>query len=103
MGDNCNDCNVAIQHEGLKEEVKALKEDLKNLEKKVAELETSSKVTQEQTKMVFNILNEIKASIKTIADKLDVLEKQPGENWKAMVKTIITVIATAIVTYFIKK
>lgn len=73
------------------------------LEKKVAALETSTEVTKEQTKMVFKILNEIKDSIKVIADKLDVLEKQPGENWKGMIKTAITVAVTAVVTYFIKK
>jgi len=47
------------------------------------------------------MLNEIKDSIKIIADKIDSLENKPAQNWNELIKTIIVVAAT--VTYLINK
>ena len=48
------------------------------------------------------MLNEIKDSIKIIANKIDLLESKPGQNWNELIKTIIVVAATAAMTCLIK-
>ena len=72
MGENCENCRPAVQLETLLLEVNTLKE-------KVSKLETNTAVNEEQTKMVFNILKEIKESIKIIADKIDDIESRPSK------------------------
>jgi gas vesicle protein len=59
---------------------------LEKLEKRVDELETqvvniekNAAVSGEQIKMIFNILNEIKTSIKQIADKIDERSQKPTQ------------------------
>jgi methyl-accepting chemotaxis protein len=59
---------------------------LEKLEKRVDELaeemasvKQNAAVSGEQIKMIFNILNEIKSSIKQIADKMDESSKKPTQ------------------------
>ena len=96
MSEPCENCRPAVQLETLLGEFNILKD-------KVSKLETNTAVNEEQTKMVFKILNEIKDSIKIIADKIDTLEKRPGQNWQELVKTVVTVTVSIAVTYFITK
>lgn len=35
--------------------------------------------------------------------KLDAIEAEPGDNWKALIRTIITVAASAIIGFFLAK
>jgi len=96
----CNDCIQATLVEKIDERLSAMEEVSKQREKELGEIRTEARVTKEQTKMVFNILNEIKESIKTIAAKLDNLEGKPGQRWEESTRTLITVIITSVVTYF---
>lgn len=73
------------------------------LRNEVNELKTTTAVTKEQTKMVFNMLTEIKDSIRIIANKLDMLEGKPGQRWEESIKTVLVVIITSAVAYFITK
>jgi uncharacterized protein YoxC len=70
---------------------------------KVNKLETDNALNKRNTDMVFNMLKEIKDSIKSISDKLNFLEKRPGQHWDDLIKIVITVIATAAITYLISK
>lgn len=103
MSENCGDCVQAKMLEKVDDRVLRLEEECQSLRNKVAELEKSTAVNEEQTKMVFKILTEIKDSIKLIADKIDYLENKPSKNWDELIKTIIVVGVTAALTYFIKK
>lgn len=103
MGAECNDCKQSLLVEKLREDFNSLKEELEEVRKDVTALSIAQGKTEEQTKMVFKILNEIKDSIQLIANKIEVIEKKPGQNWEALIKTVITVIATAAVTFFISK
>lgn len=103
MSDNCVDCLQAKLIEKLDAKVTKLEEKCQTTQDKLVEIEKSTAVNEEQTKMVFKILNEIKDSIKLIANKIDLLEGKPGANWNELIKTIIVVAVTAAVTYFIKK
>lgn len=103
MGENCGDCVQSKMLEKVDNRVLRLEEKCQAMQDKMAELEKSTAVNEEQTKMVFKILTEIKDSIKLIADKIDFLENKPSRNWDELIKTIIVVAATAAVTYFIKK
>lgn len=77
-----------------------LEEKCQVLQDKFAEIERSSAINGDRTKSLFKILNEIKDSINTIANKIDLLESKQGQNGNELIKTIIFVAATA---YFIKK
>lgn len=50
-----------------------------DLEIRINILERESAVSGEQIKMIFNILNEIKTSIKQIADKMDERSQKPTQ------------------------
>lgn len=103
MNDNCSDCIQAKMLEKVDERVFRLEEKCQVLQDKFAEIERNSAVNEDRTKSLFKMLNEIKDSIKIIANKIDLLESKPGQNWNELIKTIIVVAATAAVTYFIKK
>lgn len=103
MSEACNTCKQAVICENLTKELDSLKEEVESLKDKLGELATAQAVNEEQTKMVFKILTEIKDSIKLISDKIDILEKKPSKNWDETVKVVITVVVTAAITYFIKK
>lgn len=76
MGENCKDC---LQVETLKGEVTELKLKTNELSEKVNKIEKDTAVNQEQTKMVFKILTEIKDSIEKIANKIDDIESRPNK------------------------
>ena len=101
MSENCSNCKQSVITENLTKEVDHLKEEFSILKDKVSDLETSTKVNAKETKMVFEILTEIKDSIKLLVAKIDVLEDKPGKRWDGVVNTAITVLVTAAVTYFI--
>lgn len=103
MSENCSDCVQAKMLEKVDERVTRLEEKCQVLQDKFSEIERSTAVNEDRTKSLFKMLNEIKDSIKTIANKIDLLESKPGQNWNELVKTIIVVAATAAVTYLIKK
>ncbi|QAA31253.1 hypothetical protein [Clostridium manihotivorum] len=103
MSDSCNNCRQATLIDALKDDFNKLKDELEDVKKDLTALSVAQGKTEEQTKMVFKILNEIKDSIQLIANKIEDIEKKPGQNWENLIKTVITVIATAAVTFFISK
>lgn len=103
MSDSCNNCRQAALIDTLKDDFNKLKDELEDVKKDLTALSVAQGKTEEQTKMVFKILNEIKDSIQLIANKIEDIEKKPGQNWENLIKTVITVIATAAVTFFISK
>jgi glycerate kinase len=60
----CKDCKYAEDLQELKKEVLVICE-------RVSKVEQTTAVSNEQIKMIFQILNEIKVSLTKIADKLD--------------------------------
>lgn len=71
------------------------------LEDEVQELHKNTAVSKQEIKMIFNILNEIKDSIKDIAKDLGNLKEKPANRWESVVTTVITMLVTAAVTYFL--
>jgi len=103
MSENCSNCLQATLVKKLEEKVEKLEEKCNLVQDKLAEIETISALNEDRTKSLFKMLNEIKDSIKVIANKIDLLESKPGQNWNELIKTIIVVGATAAITYLIKK
>lgn len=135
---NCKDC---VQIENLKNKMGDLEKDLKESEKKVYDitlklqdrvgaLERQGDKNEERVSMIFNILNEIKHSVKVIADKIDsferhppgnaliealkidmkelsarikVVEDKPAKKWDDTTKTIMLVVVTQIAIFIISK
>lgn len=82
MNDQCKEC---IHVTSLKNEISDVKNRVDKVETKVEKMDTAISIidkevgiNQEQTKMVFKILTEIKASIEKISNKMDVVEKRPS-------------------------
>lgn len=100
MDNNCKDC---VQVVNLEKRLTGLEQDLKDLHERVSGGEKENAVRDEQIKMIFKILNEIKDSIKHIADKIDTIEQKPAKNWDNATKTGVTVVITAIVTFIMSK
>jgi predicted transcriptional regulator len=76
MSENCKDC---LQVETLKSEVSELKIKVDFLNEKINRIEKDTAINQEQTKMVFKILTEIKDSIEKISNKIDEIESRPSK------------------------
>jgi peptidoglycan hydrolase CwlO-like protein len=89
--------------EKVDERVTKLEEKCQAMQDELSEIKTNSAVNEDRTKSLFKMLNEIKDSIKIIANKIDLLESKPGQNWNELIKTIIVVVTTAAITYLIKK
>lgn len=94
----CNDCKPALKCEMLEKEVASLKNELVGIKKEVGELKTSTAVNEEQTKMVFKILSEIKDSIEKIATKIDDIENRPSK----LLWTVLGTLAGALVVAGLK-
>lgn len=103
MSENCSNCVQAKMVEKVEERITKLEEKFQAVQDELTEIKTSSAVNEDRTKSLFKMLNEIKDSIKIIANKIDLLESKPGQNWNELIKTIIVVGATAAITYLIKK
>jgi predicted nucleic acid-binding Zn-ribbon protein len=103
MSENCSNCVQAKMLEKVDERVTKLEEKCQVMQEELSEMKTSSAVNEDRTKSLFKMLNEIKDSIKIIANKIDSLENKPGQNWNELIKTIIVVATTAAVTYLINK
>lgn len=79
MDERCIDCKPALMCENLNKEVESLKVENAELKVRIGKVETAQAVNEEQTKMVFKILNEIKQSIDKIANKIDEIESRPSK------------------------
>lgn len=135
---SCKDC---LQIENLKNKLEAFEKGLKSSEGKVYDmilklqdrvgtLERQGDKNEERVSMIFNILNEIKDSVKIIADKIDdferhppgnvsvealrsdlkelsarvkAVEDKPAKKWDETTKTIILVLVTQIAIFIISK
>lgn len=100
MENNCKDC---VQIANLDKRVTKLEQQVERVVADIAEVDKNTKVSEEQIKMIFKILNEIKDSIKQIADKIDTIEQKPAKRWDDATKTAVTVAITAIVTFIMSK
>lgn len=71
---------------------------LESLERKVDKLiETITAIQLVQQKL--DMLSE---DVKKVGHEVEALKAEPGDNWKKAVWIVITVVITAIVTYFVK-
>lgn len=103
MSENCGNCVQAKMLEKVDNRVLRLEEKCQMMQEKISEIETSSVVNEDRIKSLFAVLKEIKDSIKIISNKIDSLESKPGENWNDLIKSIMLVVVTAAVTYFLNK
>lgn len=76
-------------HEALKEEIAELNRRQKETEMRLIAVEKRSAVSDEQIKMIFNIINEIKGSINTLVSKFDEIERRPSSLIWAVSGTVI--------------
>ncbi|OPJ55481.1 hypothetical protein [Clostridium oryzae] len=135
---SCKDC---LQIENIKNKMEGFEKTLKSSEGKVYDmilklqdrvgtLERQGDKNEERVSMIFNILNEIKDSVKIIADKIDdferhppgnepiealkldmkelsarikVVEDKPAKKWDDTTKTITLVLVTQIAIFIISK
>jgi predicted nucleic acid-binding Zn-ribbon protein len=72
-----------------------LEKRVEELETQVVEIEKNAAVNKEQVKMIFNILNEIKASIKQIADKMDEKSQKPTQMLWSIAGAVVTALIIA--------
>lgn len=81
-----NSCKDCLQIENLKNKLEGFERGLKDsegkgydmilkLQDRVGKLERQGDKNEERVSMIFNILNEIKDSVKIIADKIDNFER----------------------------
>jgi predicted transcriptional regulator len=96
VSENCENCRPARQLEVLLTEINNLKED-------VSKLKTDTAVNGEQTKMVFNILKEIKDSIGKIADKIERIESRPSKLLQNVAGGVLLAIIMLGINLLIKK
>ena len=82
-----------------KQELENIKSRVTKLETDVSTLKTATAVNEEQTKMIFKILNEIKDSIKDIGTKIDEIENRPNRLLYTVAGGVIVAIIIAGIKY----
>ncbi len=96
-----------VKIENLEKQLSEVKENEKDFEKRLTLLEKNTAVSEEQIKMIYKILNEIKDSIASIANKLDVIEQEPGQEAKqikvSVIASFFSAIAGAVAVLLFKK
>lgn len=96
-----------VKIENLEKQVQEMRETEKEFEKRLTLLERNTAVSEEQIKMIYKILNEIKDSIASIAKKLDVIEQEPGKEASqikvSVIASFFSAIAGAIAALLLKK
>lgn len=89
------------RHEDLVRRVEELEAQSASIGERVNKLEHSNGITEDRMERIFADVEELKASIKTIAEKLDLLIQRPGKKWDGAIDKIIAVLVAAAVAYFI--
>lgn len=96
-----------VKIENLQRQLAELKENEKDFEKRLTLLERNTAVSEEQIKMIYKILNEIKDSIGNISNKLDTLEQEPGKEAKqikvSVIASFLSAVAGAVAVLLLKK
>lgn len=100
MNEDCKDCIYIKNVEARLTKVEGVVE---GLQKDVTKTKLDFTANNEQMKNVTSTLEKLEVKIDRLDNKIDKLESKPAQNWENLIKTIITVIATAAVTYFISK
>jgi len=95
MSENCNDC---LQISTLKDDIKDIKAKVEKLENEVNIVKFDSGINKEQTKMVFNILKEIKESIVKISNKMDTIEAKPNVLLEKVAVGVMTAVVMLVIS-----
>lgn len=97
MGD-CTSCPPSIEVDNLKAEYTELKTRMLKAEGDISTLKTTTTVSAQEIKQVFNILREIKDSIQLLADEVKTISMKPARSWDRLTATILVAVITAIVS-----
>ena len=92
-----------ISMENLAKEMAETKVRVTIMESEVSTLKTNTALNKQLTDTIMGMLTKIEGSISGIAEKIGNLESKPGQRWEQVIRTIITVVITSAVVYFIKK
>lgn len=92
-----------ISMENLAKEMAETKVRVTIMESEVSTLKTNTALNKQLTDTIMGMLTKIEGSISTIAEKISNLESKPGQRWEQAIRTIITVVITSAVVYFIKE
>ena len=96
-----------VRIENLEKQVTELKDYAKDFEKRVSLLEKNTGISEEQIKMIYKILNEIKNSIASIASKLDAIEQEPRKEANqirvSVIASFLSAVAGAVAALIFKK
>jgi glycerate kinase len=87
---DCTNCKYVEDLTELKREVLVICE-------RVSKVEQTTAVSNEQIKMIFNILNEIKTSLTKIADKLDTKIAESSQKPTQLLWAVGTAIVTTLI------
>ncbi|HEY8804301.1 MAG TPA: hypothetical protein VIM42_04200 [Clostridium sp.] len=87
--------------DNIEREITELKNKVNILEREITNVKISSAKNEEKTNQLFSLLTKIESSIEKIANKIDILEGKPGQNWETVVRTGITIVVSALMTLFI--
>ena len=86
---------VCAKHEMVEQEIKTVKSEVKDIQIRLNLNERKVDATEIKLDNIIQSINELKA-------KLDELTKVPAKRWETVIGVGITVIITAMLTYFLK-
>ncbi|GFN34648.1 hypothetical protein [Tepidimicrobium xylanilyticum] len=87
----------------MENRLKALEDRVEKVEKKITNIEKEMAKSTTEISVIFKMLNEIEADTKTITSDLQELKLKPAKRWDSIVGTIITVVVSTIIGYFLAK
>ena len=90
-----SECNYKAKHD-------MMEHDLRNIRQEVKELDVRLRMNENKADVTASKLDNIIEIIKRINNKLDDFARVPARRWETLVGIVITVIVTAVATYFLK-
>lgn len=95
-----------VRQEVFDERLKRVDDENNRQNHRIEKLETIMDSIRDLTVSVERLTTQIEQmqqEIKRQGTHLEDIEKEPGDNWKSLVKTIATILLTAAVTYFLSR
>lgn len=101
--DNPRDCPMSARIEALERANEQHGKSHREIYGRLGTLETATAVQETKLDTIDDKLDDIQADNKSILQKVEALEAQPGKRWESMVEKAIWAVCAAVIAWFLAR